>query len=63
VSRYDTITVRWFEDFGGYHDCVVTLGPEDQTDPRLRAIVDWWRDQQRKQMQASRGDGEAFPLG
>jgi hypothetical protein len=60
MARYDVITVRWFEDFGGYHDLVIDLGPEDQSDPRVAAIVELWREKWRAKMASSTGDGEVF---
>jgi hypothetical protein len=45
--RYDKILVHWSEDFGGYHVLSIDLGPEDQDDPRIKAIVALWREKEK----------------
>lgn len=40
--RYDSITIAYSQDFGGHRTLVLPLTIDDQHDPRLRALLDWY---------------------
>lgn len=39
--RYDSIVIRYTEDFGGHRELEIPLAADD---PRLPVILGWWRE-------------------
>lgn len=46
--RFDAIAITWSAGFGEEHTCRIEIGPDDQADPRLVAVVEWWREREAK---------------
>ena len=59
-SRYERIEVHWVGDFQGRGHMTIELTPDDQQDPRLLALRDWWDEQMRAKLQASTNTGDPF---
>lgn len=56
----------WVADFNGRGEMVLELTYDDQSDPRVVAIVDMWRERKRAEAIARAGqgdDGNPFPAG
>lgn len=59
-ARYDRIEMHWTADFLGIGKSTIELTPDDQADPRLLALVDWWKEKLRVQSVAATNPGDPF---
>lgn len=62
-SRIDSIVLHWVADFQGRGTMTIDLKPEDQDDPRVRALVEWWEEKSKAAMAAAGPSGDPFPTG
>lgn len=61
-SRYERIEVHWVADFRGRGKMTIELTPEDQEDPRLLALRDWWDERSSAQMAKAREENSGDPF-
>lgn len=57
------IELHWLRDFGGRGVMTLDLTIDDQDDPRLLALREWWDERSKAAMAAAGPDGDAFPTG
>lgn len=56
--RCERIIIPWLADFGGHGQMTLDLTIDDQNDPRLLAIIAWWKE---RHDAIARAEGPADP--
>lgn len=61
-SRIERIALHWVADFGGRGAMTIELTPDDQDDPRLLALREWWDERSKAEADARRAQNGGDPF-